>query len=114
MEALDEQTQQASEVDEVSPDDRGIMLRCIWCKREQRIILTKSGYTKMMTEHFLLMMTGGQSGKNIPGLPMAPAVGTASPIGKSVCCDAQTEGELFGAWPEDQEAKINPSGSDRP
>lgn len=74
----------------------GIVLRCVFCTREQRIDLSGLQYTRGMADHMLYMMTGGHRGHVPIGLPEWNVVGTESALGKSACCDAQTEGELWG------------------
>lgn len=84
-----------------APQERGIIIRCVWCKKEQRLAYGRS-FKRMDAEFMLHLMTGGHSGKPLSGIQMWSAVGTESQLGKSQCCDAQTEGELYGAWEEDQ------------
>lgn len=82
------------------------MLRCSWCRKEQRLDLG-AVYNRAGAEFFLHMMTGGWSGKPPPGVdfkptsdedprnPILDAEGQPQ-IGESSCCRKQLEGETYG------------------
>lgn len=83
--------------------ERGILLRCAWCRHEQKIAYTNNTLAMTRAEGLMLLClaTGGRDGSMPPGFPpFKSAVGTPSQIGKSECCDVQIEGELYGEWPE--------------
>lgn len=79
---------------------KGVVLRCSWCREEQKLDLGHV-YNREAASEFLHMMTGGWSGesrfefkKTEPGDPINPLVETQ--LGQSACCKKQLEGYLYG------------------
>lgn len=95
----------ADDLDDAFPDHapsgKGVVLRCSWCKNEQRVDLGHAYPQKAAAAAFLHLMTGGWSGeapfvfrKTAEDDPVNPLVETQ--IGESKCCKKQLEGELYG------------------
>jgi hypothetical protein len=74
----------------------GVIIRCSACKNEQQMHFVDY-YTKVDADFFLCMMTGGHYGNPPPGISFKKTEpGDGSLTGRSICCNAQMEGELFG------------------
>jgi hypothetical protein len=71
----------------IEQPSRGVRFHCSKCRHEQR--LYTPGHSGREAELLRLLMTGSP-------LVYPHAPGADSPIGKSECCRAQLEGELFG------------------
>jgi hypothetical protein len=79
--------------------NKGVILSCSACKMQQQIDLGHV-HDRIDADFFLCMMTGGHSGNPPPGMHYKKTQqGDGSIIGKSSCCKAQLEGELYG-WAE--------------
>ena len=85
---------------------KGVVLRCSWCLREERLDLGDAYKDRASAELFLHLMTGGWSGS--PGdmpfrrtsvadqpNPILEAEGQPQ-VGQSACCHRQLEGETYG------------------
>ncbi len=83
------------------PSGKGIILRCTWCRTEQRLDVGHAYPQRASASLFLHLMTGGWSGeapfafkKTSSDDPINPLVETQ--LGDSKCCKKQLEGELYG------------------
>jgi hypothetical protein len=73
---------------------KGVVLRCSSCKNEQKLD-TGNAMGTADANFLLCMMTGGHYG--VPPFPYRKTEpGDGSLIGRSLCCDKQIEGELYG------------------
>lgn len=73
---------------------KGVLLRCSECRDDVRLDVGYV-YDKVGALGYLCLMTGGHYGELPAGLPYRKA-GPQTSVGKSACCGAQLEGELYG------------------
>lgn len=100
---------------DLPPSGKGVVIRCSWCKMEQRLDLGHTYRHAVDAELFLHLMTGGWSGRTPPDFAFRPT-STDDPVneileaeelpqlGMSTCCRKQLEGEIFGYGSEVQHA----------
>lgn len=83
---------------------KGIVLRCSWCREEQRLDLGAIYPDRAAADFYLHLMTGGWTGLPLPGIAFKKVQpddfpGHGRGLGMSACCGTQLEGELYG-YPE--------------
>lgn len=100
MKDFDPSDQEPTKPDDGRLSGKGVVIRCSWCMREQRIDMGAVYPDRQSAELYLTLITGGWSGKaNIGYRPVSEDDRQrygSNCVGMSACCGKQIEGETFG------------------